>query len=238
MLRIGEVAELAGVSTRTIRHYHQIGLLPEPIRAANGYRGYHPKDVVLVLRIRRLAETGLHLDEIKNVLAAERGREPRDILIELDKDLAEQERRIRARRKRIAELLAKQAASAYSMELAELLTDVERTETDQPTGQQLRTTQMFDALTAELASSHATTMADQSVAAQLAELSGAYHRLAGRPATDPAVADLARRAARLGPTALPQTPTTDRPTPIPKDPAQAECFRLLLAYLQNLTGPT
>jgi len=39
-LRIGELAELAGVTTRTIRHYHRIGLVPEPQRAGNGYRCY------------------------------------------------------------------------------------------------------------------------------------------------------------------------------------------------------
>ncbi|MBV9856444.1 MAG: MerR family DNA-binding transcriptional regulator, partial [Streptosporangiaceae bacterium] len=33
-MRIGELAGLAGVSTRAIRHYHQIGLLPEPARTA------------------------------------------------------------------------------------------------------------------------------------------------------------------------------------------------------------
>ena len=114
MLRIGEVAELAGVSTRTVRHYHQIGLLPEPARTANGYRGYEPRDVVALLRARQLAESGLHLDEVAGVLAQDRNREPRDVLAELDSDLAEQEHRIRLRRQRIAELLASQNASIFS----------------------------------------------------------------------------------------------------------------------------
>lgn len=39
-MRIGEFAELVGVTTRTVRHYHHIGLLPEPDRSANGYRIY------------------------------------------------------------------------------------------------------------------------------------------------------------------------------------------------------
>ncbi|GAT66905.1 merR family transcriptional regulator [Planomonospora sphaerica] len=39
-MRIGELAALAGVSTRTVRHYHRLGLLPEPERRANGYRVY------------------------------------------------------------------------------------------------------------------------------------------------------------------------------------------------------
>jgi DNA-binding transcriptional MerR regulator len=51
------VAEPADVSTRTIRHYHQIGLSPEPIYMANGDRGYGPNDVVLLSRVRRMVET-------------------------------------------------------------------------------------------------------------------------------------------------------------------------------------
>ncbi|MFD0852085.1 MerR family DNA-binding transcriptional regulator, partial [Actinomadura adrarensis] len=39
-MRIGELAALVGVSTRTVRHYHHLGLLPEPERRANGYREY------------------------------------------------------------------------------------------------------------------------------------------------------------------------------------------------------
>src|SRR5205823_7941636 len=111
MLRIGEVAELAGVSTRTVRHYHQIGLLPEPARTPNGYRGYEIRDVVMLLRIRRLVELGLRLDEVADVLAEDRTRDLRDILAELDADLAEQQQRLRSRRQRIAELLAGQNAA-------------------------------------------------------------------------------------------------------------------------------
>jgi len=118
MLRIGEVAELAGVSARTVRHYHQIGLLPEPARTANGYRGYEPRDVVAVLRARQLAELGVRLDEIAGVLAQDRNRKLADILIELDTDLAEQERRIRLRRRRIAELVARENAPTFSNEEA------------------------------------------------------------------------------------------------------------------------
>ena len=39
-MRSKEIAALAGVSIRTLRHYHQIGLLPEPPRQNNGYRAY------------------------------------------------------------------------------------------------------------------------------------------------------------------------------------------------------
>ena len=102
-MRIGEVAALAGVSARAVRHYHQRGLLPEPARLANGYREYTLTDVVVLARIRRLTELGLTLDEVRDALGDT--RDLREILVELDADLAEEERRLRARRARLAELL-------------------------------------------------------------------------------------------------------------------------------------
>jgi DNA-binding transcriptional MerR regulator len=63
-MRIGELAGLAGISTRAIRHYHHVGLLPEPSRKANGYREYSLRDAVELARVRRLTELGLSLDEL------------------------------------------------------------------------------------------------------------------------------------------------------------------------------
>lgn len=104
-MRIGDLARIVGVSTRTVRHYHRIGLLDEPARESNGYRTYALDDVVLLLRIRRLAETGMSLDEIADVLNDdERHRDLDEVLAELDADLARQEKDIRDRRDRLAEL--------------------------------------------------------------------------------------------------------------------------------------
>jgi DNA-binding transcriptional MerR regulator len=105
-MRIGEIAALVGVSTRTVRHYHHLGLLPEPERLANGYREYRLRDAVALARVRRLAELGLSLDEICDVLADDRGRELREVLLELYADLARQQKAIAARRDRLAALLA------------------------------------------------------------------------------------------------------------------------------------
>jgi len=85
-MRIGELAALVGVSTRTVRHYHYLGLLPEPERLPNGYREYLLRDAVALARVRRLSELGLSLDEIRGVLADDRGRELREVLTELDAD--------------------------------------------------------------------------------------------------------------------------------------------------------
>ncbi|WP_030617968.1 MerR family transcriptional regulator [Streptomyces sclerotialus] len=104
-MRIGELAALAGVSTRTVRHYHHLGLLPEPERRANGYREYALRDAVLLTRVRRLTELGLGLDEVRDVLAEDARRDLQEVLTELDADLARQEADLRERRQRLGTLL-------------------------------------------------------------------------------------------------------------------------------------
>lgn len=103
-MRIGEIAGLVGVSTRAVRHYHHLGLLPEPVRRANGYREYGLADAVTLARLRRLVELGLGLEEVRDVLADDSGRELAEVLAELDADLARQEEAIRSRRVRLAAL--------------------------------------------------------------------------------------------------------------------------------------
>jgi DNA-binding transcriptional MerR regulator len=67
-MRIGELAGHAGVTTKAIRYYESIGVLPEPPRLDNGYRDY-PPDTVDVLRFLSDAQAaGLALDEIRHVV--------------------------------------------------------------------------------------------------------------------------------------------------------------------------
>jgi DNA-binding transcriptional MerR regulator len=103
-MRIGELAALLGVSTRTVRYYHHQGVLPEPPRLANGYREYGMRDAIALARVRRLVELGLTLDEARDVIAEDRSRDLPDILAEIDADLARQELEIRRRRARLAEI--------------------------------------------------------------------------------------------------------------------------------------
>ncbi|MEV6328630.1 MerR family transcriptional regulator [Streptomyces sp. NPDC051909] len=129
-MRIGEIAALVGVTPRAVRHYHRTGLLPEPARRANGYREYGVRDAVLLARIRRLTELGLGLDEVGDVIADDAGRELVEVLEELDADLGRQERVIRERRARLAELLGQAregrlgAEGPVSPQLAGLLADL------------------------------------------------------------------------------------------------------------------
>ncbi|MFD8417163.1 MerR family transcriptional regulator [Streptomyces sp. NPDC059650] len=122
-MRIGEIAALVGVTTRAIRHYHHVGLLPEPERRPNRYREYSVRDAVLLARVRRLTELGLGLDEVRDVLADDAGRDLEEVLEELDADLARQETAIRERRLRLAALRAAPpgATGPVSPALAELL---------------------------------------------------------------------------------------------------------------------
>ncbi|WP_225749551.1 MerR family transcriptional regulator [Paraeggerthella sp. Marseille-Q4926] len=67
-MRSNELAKLAGVTVRTLRHYHAIGLMAEPSRAENGYREYEAEDLVRLLRIKRLSALGFSLSRIGEVL--------------------------------------------------------------------------------------------------------------------------------------------------------------------------
>jgi DNA-binding transcriptional MerR regulator len=64
MMRIGELARLAGTSTRSLRYYEEQGLLPAR-RAANGHREYDESDLRLVQEIRSLLQIGFALEETR-----------------------------------------------------------------------------------------------------------------------------------------------------------------------------
>lgn len=67
-VRIGELGDRCGVSTKTIRYYESIGLLDEPERTASGYRAYAADAVERLRFIRDAQATGLTLAEISSVL--------------------------------------------------------------------------------------------------------------------------------------------------------------------------
>jgi DNA-binding transcriptional MerR regulator len=138
-MRIGELADLVGISTRAIRHYHHVGLLAEPARKANGYREYSLRDAVELARVRRLTELGLSLDEAGDALARDAGRDLVEILRELDADLARQEDDLRQRRARLAHLLRQAEAGGelsehtpVSPELAGLFDRMARVAAERP----------------------------------------------------------------------------------------------------------
>jgi MerR family mercuric resistance operon transcriptional regulator len=68
VLRIGQVAQQAGVGVETIRFYERKGLLEQPLRPSSGYRQYPEVAVSRVRFIRRAKDLGFALREIQELL--------------------------------------------------------------------------------------------------------------------------------------------------------------------------
>ena len=66
---IGDAAAFVGITPRAIRHYHQIGLLPEPERGSDDRRRYGYDEMIRLLWIRRMADAGIALDDIRDAFA-------------------------------------------------------------------------------------------------------------------------------------------------------------------------
>ncbi len=105
MLTIGELAGYAGVTVRTVRHYHQVGLLPEPERDASGYRRYGATAVVSLIRIRTLADAGVPLSRIAEMLDADDETFAEGVR-RIDTRLRAEIQRLQASRRQIAQLAA------------------------------------------------------------------------------------------------------------------------------------
>ena len=67
-MRIGELAEATGTTTKTLRFYEDSGLLPPPERTVNGYRDYDQEAIARLDFIRRGRAAGLTLAQIREVL--------------------------------------------------------------------------------------------------------------------------------------------------------------------------
>jgi MerR family transcriptional regulator, thiopeptide resistance regulator len=73
-ITIGQAAAFAGVTIKTIRHYHQHGLIDEPRRDRSGYRRYGSADLLRLVQVRTLAGAGVPLAEIVAILDADPDR--------------------------------------------------------------------------------------------------------------------------------------------------------------------
>lgn len=105
-MRISELAQAAETTVRTVRHYHRLGLLPEPPRSSNGYRVYALEDLVRLMHIRWLSRSGVPLGSVAAVLGAA------DVTDDLGDDLEallsaveEQQRILQIKRDSLAEML-------------------------------------------------------------------------------------------------------------------------------------
>jgi DNA-binding transcriptional MerR regulator len=128
-MRIGEVAERSGLSATTIRYYEDIGLVPAPARAPNGYRDYGAEAVERLRFIRDAQESGLTLEEIASILELRaQGEETCHHTIELmERHLQEVDRRIE-RLQESRDLYARLIARAKTLDPADC-TDPDRCQT-------------------------------------------------------------------------------------------------------------
>lgn len=99
-----EIAELAGTTVNTIRHYHRSGLLEPPERMSNGYKQYGAQHLVRLLQILRLRDLGVPLGQVESVGLG--GEMPGAALLAIDADLAVSIERMQRARAEIKAILA------------------------------------------------------------------------------------------------------------------------------------
>ncbi|MFI6600281.1 MerR family transcriptional regulator [Nonomuraea sp. NPDC050536] len=105
MITIGQLAQYAGVTTKTIRVYHAKGLLPEPERDSSGYRRYTAQHAIDLIKIRTLADAGVPLARIRE-LRATPDADLRAALHDVDVDLTARIRGLRRTQQRLRRLAA------------------------------------------------------------------------------------------------------------------------------------
>jgi DNA-binding transcriptional MerR regulator len=105
VLTISQLAAYAGVTVRAVRHYHAKGLLPEPARDCSGYRRYDAGAVVELIRIRTLAEAGVPLSRVRELLGAG-DHEFAAAVHDIDRRLRAHIRELQHHRRQIAQLAA------------------------------------------------------------------------------------------------------------------------------------
>jgi DNA-binding transcriptional MerR regulator len=247
-MRIGELAAAVGVTTRTVRHYHHQGLLPEPERLSNGYRDYTLRHAVVLARIRRLTELGLGLAEVRDVLAEDAGKDLAEVLTELDQDLARQQADLHERRVRLRALLDADelpTEGPVSPQLASLFRDMAPL-SDSPMAVKDREIlalldtaaqpedreRLLSAVTSALASPEAVHRANEAYAL--------LDALADAALDDPRVPEAARTLAALIPPELLPGPGIDQDHSFLRafyadfPPAQAEAIRLALRFATGI----
>lgn len=99
-----ELADLAGTTVNTVRHYHQLGLLEQPERMSNGYKQYGAGHLVRLLQIRRLRDLDVPLAQIESLGGSD--ETPEAALLAVDADLTVSIERLTRARAEIRAILA------------------------------------------------------------------------------------------------------------------------------------
>ena len=103
-LTIGQAAAFAGVTVKTLRHYHRLGLVDEPRRDTSGYRRYTSTDLFRLVQVRALAEAGVPLAEVGDLLDADPERFA-DALVDVERRLTDRIGELIARRDTLRRLV-------------------------------------------------------------------------------------------------------------------------------------
>jgi len=123
-----QLAELADTSVRAVRHYHDVGLLDEPVRRANGYKSYGVAHLVRVLRIKRLTDLGFSLAQIGAMGDDE--SHPGQALRTLDAELSRSIERLQRVRLELALIMRGSAPTDLPPELAAAAADADLSDAD------------------------------------------------------------------------------------------------------------
>ena len=102
-ITIGQLAGYAGVTIKAVRHYHERGLLEEPPRDSSGYRRYGARHAIDLVKIKTLADAGVPLARIKDLIAADPDRFLSSIA-QIERDLERRAEELRGARERMAKL--------------------------------------------------------------------------------------------------------------------------------------
>lgn len=67
-MNIGEAAQLSGVTSKMIRHYEDIGIMPKASRSMSGYRTYSEKDIHILRFVKKARSLGFNMKDIKQLV--------------------------------------------------------------------------------------------------------------------------------------------------------------------------
>jgi len=132
-ITIGQLAKYAGVTIKAVRHYHHRGLLEEPPRDPSGYRRYSARHAIELVKIKTLAEAGVPLARVKELLAANPDQFAAAIT-GIDRNLQERLEALIRIRERIAQLSSGDRLFV-SAEVADYLDHLREIGVSQPTVQ-------------------------------------------------------------------------------------------------------
>ena len=123
-MKIKQVEELVGITSKNIRFYESQGLLI-PERAENGYREYRQKNIDTLKKIKLLRKLGVSVDEIKSVLDESVSLEE---CLERHIDILEKERENLANMQQLTDAILQKKCTVSTLETDEWLEEMERME--------------------------------------------------------------------------------------------------------------